>query len=79
MDFLTHYYSKNAYFYIHHSNSSIVTAFDMLQHHWVDNSGKGVTASACFVFYLKIINILLKNNMHLTVNCLRNSKMALKV
>ena len=30
---------------------------------------------ACFVLYLKIINIFFKNDtMHLTVNCPRNSK-----
>ena len=27
---------------------------------------------ACFVLYLKITNTVLKNNVHLTVNCPRN-------
>ena len=31
---------------------------------------------ACFVLYVKMINIFLKNNMHLTVNFPRNSKIA---
>ena len=34
---------------------------------------------ACFVLYLKIIDVSLKTNMRLEVNCLINSKIALKV
>ena len=33
---------------------------------------------ACFVLYLEITNTFLKSNMHLIVNCSRNSKMTLK-
>ena len=31
MDSLTHFHSKNVYFYIHYSNSLKVTALDMLK------------------------------------------------
>ena len=34
---------------------------------------------ACFGLYLKIVNTFLKSNMHLIVNCPRNSKIALKI
>ena len=31
MDSMTHFHSKNVYFYIHYSNSLKVTALDMFQ------------------------------------------------
>ena len=31
MDFLTHFHSRNVYFYIHYSNSLKVTVLDMFQ------------------------------------------------
>ena len=41
MDSLTHFLSKNVYFYIHHSNSSKVTALDIFYNFWVDTLRKG--------------------------------------
>ena len=38
MDSLTHFHSRNVYFYIHYSNSLKVTALHMLQKIWVHTS-----------------------------------------
>ena len=35
MDSLTHFYSRNVYFYIHYSNGLKVTALDMFHKIWV--------------------------------------------
>ena len=43
MDSLTHFHSRNVYFYIHYSNSLKVTALNMLQKIWIHTPGGGGT------------------------------------